>query len=253
MKKILLFSLLLLSFSVQAAEIIELADEIRIPLPTNWAVYSDSSGYPYTIINEDESVELSIHKSQISENNKISTKEELRLSVDQVIKDIILTLPAGFYYTNTGNFADNNLNFVLEFVSKDTIAEDQIYHRLKGVLYNHPDGHQILFTLWGQTDEAHMSILRNEILFAQDNFAYTGPAEVMTLQKPFKLEWYYIFLVVMICAGILYFFRTFALKSKSRDYSKVSYLIRCECGHRNKGYAEVCSRCGQPLNNEINV
>lgn len=238
--------------SSNASEIVELADEIRIPVPDNWQVNDDNGTYPFQVINEELSAELLIFKSIIDEESKITNKEELKKSVDRIIKDIVETLPDGQHYTNTGNFEENRVSFTIEFISTDTLTNAAVFHRLKGILYNHPDGHQILFTLWGKATKEAKEILREKVLFLQNNFSYFGVSDEMVLTESEEIDWQIFLLVALIFIAIIFFFRKIPRTSKI-PFSKDSHFWRCECGRQNHNNHDTCHRCGRERNNEIKV
>jgi len=126
------------------------------------------------------------------------------------------------------------------------------FHRLKGILYNHPDGHQLLFTLWGKANSDGKDILREEVLFLQNNFAYFGESDEMILieQKPF--DWRLLFVL-----GIMFIFLLFFFKRKSRrqgiEFSADSHFWRCECGRQNHNNNKTCKRCGRENSSTISL
>ncbi len=240
------YTLIIFFFSMhlQASEIVDLAGEIRIPLPVNWQVTGDSGQFPFQIINQQQSAELLIYKSIISEDEKVLNNKELKESVDIIIKEIVLTLPEAKLLSNTGKIDFNRIIFSFEFISTDTITLGKIFHRLNGFLYGHPNGEQILFTLWGKTNFEGKDILQHEILFMQSNFAYYGEslARVYTTEKEFDIK--LLFLVLFIIVATLFLFKKFK-NSGTIQFSKNSNFWRCSCGRQNHNNNLRCKRCGQ--------
>ena len=178
MKKLLfIFIILLFSILSYANSFIELGGEIKVPFPDGWIVSDSLADYPYQIINKEQSGELLIFKSIISKDEIITNKLDLKASVDQVVEDVILTLPGAKIQTNTGYFDENRVSFILEFTSVDSLSLAVIHHRLKGIIYLHPDGYQLLFTLWAKTNDEAGSLLKEELTFMMEEFAYYGQAE----------------------------------------------------------------------------
>ena len=146
--------------------------------------------------------------------------------------------------TNTGYFDDNRVSFILEFISTDTVSQAPINHRLKGVIYLHPDGYQLLFTLWGKTNEASKALLKQDLSFMMNEFAYYGEAEPKIFQEKsdYTLEYGLVIIVVVIL--ILVFFKRVSSLNKIK-YSEESHFWRCQCGRQNHKNHTTCRRCGQ--------
>lgn len=245
------FVLLIIIFvysSLSASEIVDLGGEIRIPLPENWQVSSDSGQFPFQIINQAQTAELLIYKSIIAKDGTIKNKSELKSSVDVIIEDIVYSLPEAKLLSSTGKIDENRAIFSLEFVSSDTTTTGQIFHRLNGLLYGRPNGEQILFTLWGKTNSAAKDILHNEILFMQDNFSYYGESNISFMDEEKTIDWKLFFIVLFILVVVLIVFKKYKA-SNNIQYSDDSHFWRCSCGRQNHNSRDTCKRCGQK--NEI--
>lgn len=241
-----IFSLFLIFVctNAKASDIIDLAGEIRIPLPENWQVTGDSGQFPFQIINLEQSAELLIYKSLIAKDEKVKHNNELKSSVDFIVKDIIMSMPEAKLLSSTGEIDDNRAIFSLEFISTDTTTTGKIFHRLNGFLYGHPNGDQILFTLWGKAGAANKAILHNEILFMQENFSYYGEADKSPMTSEENIDWKSYLLILIIIVMILFIFKRYKT-SNTVQFSKDSHFWRCSCGRQNHNSHDSCKRCGQ--------
>ncbi len=236
--------ILICSMQIHASEIVDLAGEVRIPLPADWQVTGDSGQFPFQIINQQQSAELLIYKSIISEEEKVLNNKELKESVDIIIKEIVLTLPEAKLLSNTGKIDDNRIIFSFEFTSTDTMTLGMIFHRLNGFLYGHPNGEQILFTLWGKTNSEGKDVLQHEILFMQNNFAYYGESLQRAYLPEESVDIKSLFLILFIIVATLFVFKKFK-NSGTIQFSEDSHFWRCTCGRQNHNNHETCKRCGQ--------
>jgi hypothetical protein len=175
MLRILLTCALLFLFpAMSSAQFVRIAGETEIPVPDNWYLATDTLDFPAQIIYQGDSAEILLFRSILSSEDIVTNQDELKGSVDLVIADVIETLPEGQLHTSTGFFDGYRAGFVLEFGSTDSASGTLIEHRLKGVIYRHPDGHQILFTIWGKCAQSNYTELREAITFVQDGFVYRG-------------------------------------------------------------------------------
>ncbi|UCG63025.1 MAG: hypothetical protein JSV52_07020 [Candidatus Zixiibacteriota bacterium] len=231
--------------SASASGFVELGREAKIPLADRWVIVDDTGGFPYRLSRTDQSAELSIFKSIIAADEKIKNEQELKLSVDKVIEDVILGLPEANLLANTGYFDKNRVWFDLDFESWDPERELQIRHRLKGVLYQHPDGHQLLFSLWGKAIEGAPASALYEMRLMQDEFAYTGDVESEVFGSSFPYDWYLIGFLFALLVVML-----FILKKRQRQekiaFSDEANFWRCDCGRLNHVEFDTCRRCGRP-------
>ena len=123
-------------------------------------------------------------------------------SVDLVIEEAIESLPDGQLHTSTGFYDEYRAGFVLEFGSTDSASGTLIEHRLKGTIYRHPDGHQILFTIWGKCAQADYADLREAITFVQDEFVYRGEHEAEVFGTR-SMSYWPIILVAVAFLGLM--------------------------------------------------
>jgi len=152
------------------------SDEIRLPMAEGWVTGGSESGFPIHLVNHDLSAEMQIFRSEIAEDEAIADSRQLRRAVEDIIADVILSLPEAELLTNTGYHDRGRVRFVLEFVSFDTASVAELHHRLMGVLYRHPDGHQLLFTLWGKVPNPPPEAVLADFEFMQNGFDYFGPS-----------------------------------------------------------------------------
>ena len=244
-KYILAFFIVCFSLQIDASEILDLGEEIRIPLPDTWKIETDSNNFPFQIYNEAHSAELLIFKSIIDESERVTTNRELKESVDTIISDIILQLPEAVLLSSTGKIDENRAIFSIDFTSIDTITNALIYQRLNGYLYDHPNNQQLLFTVWAKANSDNRKILHNELFLMQNNFSYYGPSLPFIFQAEESVNWKLSIIVLIIIVAILIFFKKYKA-SNSISFSEDSHFWRCHCGRQNHNNNEYCKRCGQP-------
>ena len=239
----LIFFLVLFA-TVKANTFTEFAGEARTAVPAGWFLSNEDDEYPFQIINDELSAELLIFKSTLDEDETITTEEELKLSVDKVIKDVILTLPQAQLLTNTGVLERKRVWFALDFTSFDEERGIELTHRLKGVMYRHPDGHQILFSLWGKAASGAPPEIMNQLRFMQEEFTYFGDSEKEFFAQERATEWIAIgVLIVMLVVMILVLRRR---RAQQINFSGSENIWRCECGRLNHNDHQTCRRCGKP-------
>ncbi len=245
MKTILIYILLLfLPVNILASDIVDLAGEVRIPVPENWDVSGDSGKFPFQIINQEQSAELLIYKSLIDKEQRVTNERELKESVYILVEDVILTLPEAKILTNTGRIDENRAIFSVEFVSTDTSSAGKVFHRLSGILYDHPNGEQLFFILWGKTNQADKDILQNEISFMQSNFSYYGESNSIIFPIEEYRDWQIYILVLFIIVLTLFIFKKYKSSDKI-NFSEESHFWRCSCGRQNHNSQDACRRCGK--------
>lgn len=230
--------------SVNANTFMEFAGEARTAVPAGWFLSNEGDEYPFQIVNDELSAELLIFKSTIDEDESITTEEELKLSVDKVIKDVILTLPQAQLLTNTGVLERKRVWFALDFTSFDEERGIELTHRLKGVMYRHPDGHQILFSLWGKAASNAPPEFMDQLRFMQEEFAYFGDSETEFFAQERATEWIAIgVLMIMLVVMIIILRRR---RAQQINFSQSENIWRCECGRLNHNDHQTCRRCGKP-------
>ncbi len=254
MKRLALTFLMVVLFtgaSCAASGFFDLGGEIRLPQPDGWRLGTDSIDFPFQIIDPTETSELLIFRSEITGDGIIRNQQELRGSVDKVVNDIILELPKAQLLSSTGYYDTSRVSFVLDFESSDSATGLVISHRLKGYMYRHPDGHQILFTLWGKTGRDNPPMVMSDIRLMQDGFAYYGPAEAEIFGSPGKPIWYWLAPVGGTLVLIFFFFRR--NRNNSIAFSEDANFWRCECGRMNPNQYDSCRRCGRPRQTDVTV
>lgn len=242
-KSVLIISILLLSLaSAQGNQILELADELRMPLPGGWAVDSVTAGYPYRLISPDSSSEMLIFRSLISKELAVGSPEDFRFSVDSIINSVILELPQAELLTNNGYSEGDRAWFVLEFLTTDTVMSISLWHRLQGMLYRHPGGDQLMFTLWGRRPVTVAADIGDDFRTIQDGFSYVGPAtEDVFTAPPLISNWYFAALFAILI--ILLWLRKRG--QRKVEFSTQQNIWRCECGRMNHLENSTCRRCGR--------
>lgn len=231
------------------ADYIDLSDEARVPLLAGWALADTGGDYPFRIMHVEQDAELLVFKSNVSEDQRITDNASLKRSVDKVINDVILTLPQGKLLSNTGVFEENRLIFALDFQSFDTTSQETMTHRLVGVIYQHPDGYQLLFTLWGKGYQTVSADIFDDIRLMQDHFMYFGEASEH-IYSANQTNWLWITgALLMVIVVLLIFTR----KKRKTDisFSEDSNFWRCECGRQNHYDQDSCRRCGRPQQEKV--
>lgn len=240
----LLTALLLITPHIFATGFITLADETTLPEPKGWQLVGDSSDYPFQLVTEDLDAEVLIFKSVVRDDQVITDEKDLKRSVDDVLSEVIPQLPDAKVQTNTGFTEGDRAGFVLEFTSTDTTTGVPIQHRLKGILYRRPEGHQLLFTVWAKSPVAGYSDREGEIKLIQDGFYYTGVHEPDVFARKHDTRWYLLATVLVVIA-LLYFFRTFRTRGDRVRFRNLENHWRCDCGRLNSDALTHCHRCGR--------
>lgn len=201
----ILFSsgLLLLLPMVSMAQFVRIAGEADLPVPENWHLGTDTLEFPAQLIYQNDSAEILLFRSVLAAEDIVTNQDELKASVDLVIEDVIETLSEGQLHTSTGFYDVFRAGFVLEFGSTDSASGTSVEHRLKGVIYRHPDGHQILFTIWGKCARPDYAVLKEAITFVQDGFVYRGEYEEDVFGERPMSYWPFILLAVALVGLML--------------------------------------------------
>ncbi len=169
--------MLVVSSPAHGMRFAELSGDIALPIADGWEVVDSASGFPYRLGCIDEAAEMTIHQTILSGDDIIASQADLKASVDSVVSGLILDLPEARLLSNTGMQAGNWAAFALEFESQDPGLPSGRRHRLSGVLYYHPDGYQLLFTLWARSATQVWPLIIDDILFMQGGFVYLGQAD----------------------------------------------------------------------------
>ncbi len=197
----------LLAAQLHADNLVRPADEIRLPLAEGWVAGGDS-GFPIQLVNEDLTAELQIFRSEIPEEDAIVDGTQLCRAVDDIIDDVILSLPEAQLLTNTGYQEANRAWFVLEFSSVDTVTFEDIRHRMTAILYRHPNGHQLLFTLWGKASTMAPTSVQADLRTMQNGFAYTGPAQRAVFAESTSYRYWLVAVIAVVLVLMLTIRRT---------------------------------------------
>jgi hypothetical protein len=216
--------------------------QLQLEVPDPWTVMNTQFEYPVDITTNGGAVELQIFRTDLEPGQSISTPEELKISVQRVVDSVILSLPDAKLISNTGFDETQRVGFALEFISTDDNSS-VLRHRLMGWLYRHPDGHQMLFTLWGKGTVQDYSPHDNEIRQMQAGFEYTGPHEGMALATGSRNWALPAVVILMAVAGLLYY------RSSRRAKPRMSMIDesgwKCNCGAYNAPDLHQCRQCKQ--------
>jgi len=194
--------LLLLLPAATTAQFVTIADEVDLPFPQDWYLATDTADFPAQLVYQNGLAEILIFRSVLATDDIITNQDELRGSVDQVIEEAIVSLPDGQLHTSTGFYDGYRTGFVLEFGSIDSASGIPLEHRLKGVIYRHPDGHQLLFTIWGKCAQTDYANLRETITFVQDEFVYRGEHDAEVF-GPQPMSYWPVILVIVALLGLV--------------------------------------------------
>jgi hypothetical protein len=222
---------------------ITIADETSIPWPDDWYLGSDSLTYPFQLIYHNDSAEIVVYKSRITEAEEIRDHVELKEAVDLVADDVIGALHESQIYTSTGYFDNYRAIFVLEFKSSDSLSGLPVRHRLAGILYRLPDDGQLLFTIWGKAAESIYERVRPAMEMVQEGFAYQGTYEESVF-PPQRRSWWPAVLIALAAAGLLFVF----LRKRHRGPAQPAikpHFWTCQCGRLNHDSNTACRRCGR--------
>ncbi|MFH1687558.1 MAG: hypothetical protein ABIE70_08560 [bacterium] len=228
---------------VSAGDLIQLGDDVLLPITENWMV-KQSSEYPYLLTTPDHDAEIKIFRSVIEAEYAIHNSQEFRTSVDSVIQNAILDLPQARLISNTGYGGGYQVSFALEFETADDIGFTTLRHRLIGILMRHPDGYQLLYTLWGRASLDAMVMFGNEMEMIQDGFMYRGPTEnnpFAGADNSYGLLWLSLPLILVLVIVLQW-----RRRRRPVDSSRWVRQWLCRCGQANDLDRQVCSRCSRP-------
>jgi hypothetical protein len=185
--------------STSVAETFVGMDEISLDIPESWIVETEAI-YPFSIVSDDGTAELIVARAVLAGDERVGNPDQLKQAVDLVISDVILPLPESQLLSSTGQIEGNHALFSLDFLSVDVQTQVQIRHRLVGELYLHPNGHQLLFSLWGRAASDRWDLFEYDLMSMQESFAYLKPAEsnLFAIDSPFRLNHYLIGLAVLM-------------------------------------------------------
>ncbi|MDD3732171.1 MAG: hypothetical protein PHU88_07345 [candidate division Zixibacteria bacterium] len=239
-----LLCLILPGTATSAGINVELGQEVKIPLPNDWIVATDGSEYPFQLVDTTLSSDIMIFKSDIPHDDLICNDTALKKSVQGVIDEVIMSLPEARILSNTGYFEKYRAGFILEFLSFDTVNLITLQHRLQGIIYRHPDGYQLLFTIWAKSGQATYPAVENSIKLIQGGFDYLGPKLSDVFGARHKIPTFlYVFLFLLL--GIFFFMRARQLQKARVKFADDELFWRCECGRLNPLNHKTCRRCGR--------
>lgn len=236
--------LLLAAPSALGSGFITIGNEASIPWPDDWYLGSDSLNFPFQLIYHNDSAEIVVYKSQISESEEIRNHLELKDAVDLVASDVIGALHESQLYTSTGYFDTSRASFVLEFKSSDSLSGLPVRHRLAGILYRQPDDGQLLFTIWGKAAEQVYDEVSPAMEFVQSGFAYQGDC-ADTVFPPSRRNWWMATLIALGVAGMLLVILRWRHRRPAGPTVKAHFWT-CQCGRANHDSSTSCRRCGRP-------
>jgi len=213
----------LLQSASPETQLVDLCGEIILPVPAGWSVSDENPDYPFAIVNETWSSELLIFRTQIAPDAAISSVGELKAAVNGVIDEVIMTLPDSRLMSSTGYHDTSRARFEIEYMSVDTAAHITVCHRLLGIIYRHPDGHQLLFTLWAKSPLDVYTSISSEIRGMQDGFTYTGPIEEDVFSTGSNGAWQYGCVALLAVALLLYRRRRNRHVQKGTDWGELRY------------------------------
>lgn len=226
-------------------ENLRLTQSAQTVLPTDWLLSSEALDFPFQLVYAGEGAEILLFRSVFDGEDLITNQEELRLSVDRVVGEVIETLPEGRLLTSTGFYDTYRAGFVLEFTSVDTLEEVEMRHRLAGIIYRHPDDYQMLFTIWGKSTIEQYGRLAGDIRLVQERFVYSGPQEPYVFGKPVRKSYWLLLLAGMLTIGLVFMVRRRKRIESRSESTDVDRTWTCGCGRVNFVDSEVCRRCGR--------
>lgn len=236
--------LILLSLTLIAAQLSAQDNpEISYSSPAGWIQVTSDNTYPVRMVNDLWEAEIDIFRSELAEHEMVRDIDGMELSVRDVIESFVMDFPRALLLSNTGYNEERRLRFEIEFISVDTTANRKIQHRLVGLIYRHPDNHQILFTLWGRSPIEHYDMVEEDIKVLQSTFRYTGEAADSVFPETFAISWALPVLALMLIVVLFLMKRRHARLSKI-EFAEQKNFWRCSCGRLNHVDLSVCRRCG---------
>ncbi|MBU0984191.1 MAG: hypothetical protein KKA42_10000 [candidate division Zixibacteria bacterium] len=246
MKRIALLAawLLLPVIAAQASEFVQLAGEVRIPVPDQWILGTDTVNYPFQLVYVNDGAEILVFRNDIEEAERVTDEIALRETVDNIISDIVTSVPDARLLTSTGFNDGFRVGFIVEFRSTDSTSGAALRQRMRGILYLHPDGHQILFTVWSKTTRELYPAVEAAIGMVEDEFTYLGPHEASAFGSNRSYYWPLATAVLLVIGSVL-FFRARRRHGGLPDLPEDSHFWRCGCGRLNHESKPTCRRCGR--------
>lgn len=240
--RFLLFFVMLVVSANGAIRFVQLASELRLPLPENWTAPPDSASYPFRLWHQSANAELLIFRSEIEPDELISSDQNLEQAVQSIVDDVILSLPGAKLITSTGYYNRERCGFVLEFLSVDSAAEVELRHRLSGTIYRRPEGGQYLFTLWGKAPVDQFRFVTNDIQLMQTEFSFFGEFAEDVYSGSEPLRWPTYAGLALLSALIFALWRVPSRKRKL-ERPEPDLFWRCPCGKPNPSNLIACPFC----------
>jgi len=168
---------LLLPAAVLGNSFVEMPGEFRVPVPDGWAVSGEATSFPVLIVHDRLDARMSIYRTELTGDDRMHSEAAFQASVSGVIDSVVLQLPEAVLLTSTGYNEERRAVFVVEFTSVEPETNDPLEHYLVGILYRHPDGYQIMYSMWGKAALAAYAAVKPDFEQMRKGFNYTGPAE----------------------------------------------------------------------------
>ncbi|HOD67522.1 MAG TPA: hypothetical protein PKW75_11695 [candidate division Zixibacteria bacterium] len=185
-----------LALAVAGNRFVSLPDSVTLPAPGGWRVLGEPASYPAVLHNEASGARLLVFETRLDPGERIGGAADFQVSVSRMIDSVVLQMPNAVLLTSTGQQAENRAEFAVEFQTIDTATGAAVYHRLAGILYRHPDGSQLLFSLWAQAPPGADAALRAELERMQSGFRYNGPQEAQVFAPARSdMQWFLVFLI----------------------------------------------------------
>ncbi len=235
---------LLVPGAVLGNSFFEMPGEFRVPVPDGWAVSGEATSLPVVLVHDQLDARMSIFRTELTGADQMHSEEAFQASVSGVIDSVVLQLPEAVLLTSTGYNEKRRAVFVVEFTSVEPDTNEPLEHYLVGILYRHPDGYQIMYSMWGKASRAAYAAVKPDFEEMRQGFNYTGPAEDDVFGGGGNSNrWLLLALGLMI--ALLFWIRrrrTVAIKTTTGTVP----IWRCTCGRANHIDNEVCRRCGAP-------
>ncbi|RKX25488.1 MAG: hypothetical protein DRP45_05805 [Candidatus Zixiibacteriota bacterium] len=230
--------------SAATAGLLRLGGDVQIPIPDDWLIGSGDLELPCQLIYAGGGAEIRIFETMIAGGETIDNEASLRQAVKDVITEVIMTLPEARLITSTGLYETHRAGFVLEFSSADSASGLPLKHRLLCLLYSHPEGHQLLFTVWGKAAADLYVDIAPSIKLVQDEFVYVGEYESEVFRSNTVSVWPPA-LVLMMAVGLLLLVRSMRQRQQLPKQTDEHGSWRCLCGRLNGPNVAICHRCEQ--------
>jgi hypothetical protein len=186
-----------------ATPFVTVAGQARLPVVAGWEVVGDTSAYPLQLVSTTGEAELLVYRSDIERTGAVDNSDQLRNAADDVIDDVILTLPDARMVSSEGYYENNHTGFILEFTSWDSVAEATLHHRLKTALFRTDEGNQIMFTIWGKGVRSTWEYSATPIEYMQEEFEFLGEHRLDVFDARGSSPWPYIILAMALTATYL--------------------------------------------------